>query len=217
MRIWHYYHVYAIEGWERIVDEHLDALESSGLAEVCDFRIGVVGDLEVVGQVWLRCNSRIKTTLVAYASEGWEQVTLNRLYDDCKWTPRADEDVLVLYAHTKGVSVQTDFNGEWRASMTRKLIYNWRLCVRLLKEGNEAVGCHWLTPAAYPEQVGIPFFGGNFWWTRPEVLLRSGPPDMNTRYDAESWLGSRPLKKVYDRLPGWPGTDLFRQGDTTFE
>lgn len=172
-------------------------------------RLGVVGSLSDAKEVRARCSARVPTALVAHAEEGWEQVTLNRLYEDCEQTPRRDEDVAVLYTHSKGVTSPSALNDAWRQSMTRCLVYDWASCIEWLSRV-EAVGCHWLTPERWPDCVTLPYFGGNFWWTRPEVLLRGGPCSVENRHEAETWLGSRRLSQVSDCSPGWPRFDTFR-------
>jgi len=198
LTIWHWYHVFAVDGWERIVGEHLDALESSGLS--VNLRLGVVGTVEARQAVIDRCRQRMQTDVVAEADEGFEQVTLSAL--------KADPSDAVLYAHTKGASVPNDFNDAWRRSMTRAVVGRWRECIELL-ETHEAVGPHWLTKEAWPQWVEIPYFGGNFWWTRREVIERLPEPRTDGRYWAEAWLGQA-NPTVYDLTPGWPGWGSFR-------
>lgn len=206
MRLLHYYHVYQADGWERIVNEHINALESSGLFEfVQQVRLGVVGDdADLALDMFL--SRGIRASLVAKADDGWEQVTLKALYDGL------EDDTLILYAHTKGVANPSALNDAWRQSMTDQLVGNWQNCVRLLEvRGCEAVGCHWLTPEALSwANVKSPYFAGNFWWAKSELLRRCGEPLTETRYEAEAWLGLGEPKLVADRAPGWPGFDTFR-------
>lgn len=201
MTIAPWYHAFAVDGWERIVGEHLDALESSGLAEQTHLRLGVVGTLEAREAVIAFCRHRMVTEVVAEAESGAEEITLSAL--------RAHPDgEAVCYAHTKGVTWPRDFSDAWRRSMTKALVTGWRECVALLAH-HEAVGCHWLTAADWPTLVQIPFYGGNFWWTRRSVIERLPEPRTGGRHWAEAWLGSVPLD-AYDLRPGWPGYGSFK-------
>lgn len=210
MTIRHYYHVYAVEGWESIVDEHLTAMIESGLADALGddgFRVGVVGELAECDRVVAYCQERIPTRPVAIVTQGFEQVTLEAMR---MWEMVWPDDSPVLYAHTKGVSDPSEINIAWRRSMETKLVREWRTCVAglALNKDVSAVGCHWLTPDAYPDMVTIPFFGGNWWWAKASFIRTLGPLSIESRWEAEAWLG-RGNPSVIDVLPGWPGFNIF--------
>ncbi len=155
MRKTHYYHVYAVNDWARIAAEHIDALVTSGLYHELDaLRVGVVGDRAVLIDVErLFCTRAPKAELVAFAREGWEQVTQYPM-----WHAAKEEDGLVLYAHTKGVWRQTTANEEWRAAMLRHLVSRWREATGLLSDRVQVIGSHRLDDL-WPYEA--PTFAGN--------------------------------------------------------
>jgi hypothetical protein len=113
-------------------------------------------------------------------------------------------DGAVLYAHTKGAADDSDFRVRWRHSMTNRVVVRWQEHLATLETGDvDAVGCHWLTPEAYPGMVNTPFFGGNFWMARCDYLRTLPPCPSEPRFEAELWVG-RNNPRVIDLLPGWP-------------
>lgn len=115
-----------------------------------------------------------------------------------------DHDGVVLYAHTKGAATVSPFRDRWRRSMTARVVANWRENLTILERGDvDAVGCHWLTPEEYPDQVRSPFFGGNFWMARCDYLRTLPPCEAEPRWKAEGWIGLG-CPRVVDLLPGWP-------------
>ena len=193
----HYYHAYATGAWQDPVAEHMAALEDGGYDG--PFHVGVVGPPERRADLldelrWLR-----PPDSVTEADEGWEQVTLTPLHEYAK-----THDGAILYAHTKGAYNPVDVNVAWRRVMTALVVRNWRDCLAKLDNGLDAVGCHWLTPEQYPMLVDSPFFGGTFWMATTAYLRRLPPCRMQTRYDAEMWIGLND-PTVHDLYPGWPG------------
>jgi hypothetical protein len=214
LKLAHFYHVFAVKSWERIVTEHLEALKTSGLMErIGQLHLGIVGPLAQQRAVEKLCNSYLPVEVVATAVAGGEQVTLNAL-----WELRKLHDA-VLYAHTKGVSEPPrhtlQLQDQWRRSMTAALVGDWQRCEQLL-EDYDMVGCYWW---------GV-YFAGNFWWARSEYLQRCKPPPSWTklmdsahgrivladqglaghepRIAAEEWFFDNQPLKVFDLLPETP-------------
>lgn len=214
MKLRHFYHVYADGAWVRPAREHIEALAAARFSG--QITIGLVGSAAVRA----RARSRLAVLFAGLRRSpvdwverdtGFEQVTLAALR---AWVHDAREDAAVLYAHTKGAHDVTEWNATWRRSMTRRVVGNWRRCVRLLGEGHDTVGCHWLTPERHHEPpvyvVPSPFYGGNFWWATTSYLRRLPPVPQSRRHDAEKWIGlAQP--RAYDLLPGWPSEELCRR------
>lgn len=192
--IFHYYHIYADGLWRVPLAEHVDAIRR--INDVVFTQVGIVGDpanrAEVIEQIpgsWV---------IADVSDQGWEQVTLEALHRELRHI-----DGPVLYAHTKGAANASAVNAVWRGCMTRNVVRRWGEAIRDLEHA-DLVGAHWLTPAAHPGKVGTPYFGGNFWWARPDYLAGLPAPSNETRYHAEAWVGqNNPV--VVDRVPGWPG------------
>lgn len=184
----HAYHVFAAGDWAEPVTEHCRALTGYGLYDELDTLIvGFVGSPEQVAAV--RCTLDVlvpKYQVCAVAETGWEQVTLDPLYDFVQ-----DHDGPLLYAHTKGASRKDPVDLPWRRMMTYHNIVNWRNPVAALEAGKAIAGCYWVqgAPSSVPGFGHSGMFGGNFFWTTGELLRRNVRPGMESRYAAEHWLG----------------------------
>jgi hypothetical protein len=134
-----------------------------------------------------------------YADEGFEQVTLQWLYEYA-W----QNDGVVLYGHTKGASRRDYSTVGWRTVMINQVVRHWERNLLLL-EDHDAVGCHWLTVHQYTGMIAnSPIFGGNFWMATTAYIRRLQAIGLDGRYRAEEWIGlADPC--VVDLFPGWPG------------
>ena len=195
----HYYHVFAAGAWQQPVAEHITALAQAGLHT--DMVIGLIGTPAQRDTA----RDTITTTLTQAglaapvrwieAAQGWEQVTLRQIHFDVHRTPGRHP---VLYAHTKGAHDDTDVNRAWRRAMTRALVTDWQHCTRLLDDGHDTAGCHWIT------RGGVSFYAGNFGWATANHLRTLPPPDNTSRWEAETWVSSTSGPNAADVLPGFP-------------
>lgn len=182
-KLHHFYHIYADGEWREPVEEHLQALKTSGLGAERGFSLSV----GLVGNDWNSAAVRkflndhsVRWSEIASSQEGWEQVTLNALAHESHTL-----EGFVLYAHTKGASTPSYFNTAWRRRMTYYTVTRWREALLSL-ETHHAYGCHWM------QLQGFWLFGGNFWWTRMCHLRLLPPPGMHSRWAAEGWIGLLP-------------------------
>lgn len=188
----HFYHVYADGDWRKPVEEHMAALEQSGLAVALDlFGVGFVGSDENRVAAYDFIEQRLPIDVFTVEPHGWEQVTLNLL--------RKRAVGKVLYAHTKTAVNYSDMHDQWRRSMTFHNVIRWERCVELLDD-YDTVGCHRIEPGD--------FWGGNFWWANVDWLATLPDIPDESRYHAESWVGSGPGKR-FDMVPGWPDPCRF--------
>lgn len=213
----HFFHLYADGDWLTPVEEHVKALLIGGLYDqLTSFHIGFVGS---------RLNRRearsvlrildIDYEVCADVAEGWEQETLDPLYAYSQ-----DHDGAVLYAHTKGAANFAPINDPWRRSMTQLCVVEWQRPVEALDTGGKSiVGCHWIKGQPEIERLAEAWrnrelnppgldgvggmFGGNYWWTKLELLRQNCKPDRIHRHAAEHWLGQ--LSEV---MPIWEETIL---------
>lgn len=181
MKLGHYYHVYADGDWRGIVAEHVNKLRHSGLLFMLDFfRVGVVGSDDNRAKV---AEALQLADVVVEASDGWEQVTLNKLREDAETF-----DGAILYAHTKGSWSQSDLARYWRVSMTYDTVTRWRECVDALRTV-DAAGAYWLQSDQPEHEEHKHFFAGNFWWATTNYLRTLPAPKNEHRFQAEGWVG----------------------------
>lgn len=174
----HWFHCYGDGDWRQPVADHLDALERSGLgAELATFHVGIVGAATEV----VEALSGWDVDEFHIADTGWEQVTLNPMYE---WAQK--NDGLICYTHTKGAGNFDPINNAWRRDMEFHNVMEWRRIVDAFEAGALVAGAHWMTDPA-SDHAGM--FGGNFWWTRADLLRRGCRPGNDYRHRAEEWLG----------------------------
>ena len=186
-----------------LIASQMTALQDSGLSDACHYLcVGVNGDEVDSAAVSMLCPK--KADIVTHGKTARTEITTLNLIQ--RWLPE-HRGWNVLYHHTKGVSTPNQADG-WRRRMERHCVWNWQECLKLLDNGFEAVGCHWLTPEGHGSSIGSPFFGGTFWWAKADYLLTLPPlpePIWANRYEAETWIGKGPRRpRVKDLYPGWP-------------
>lgn len=201
----HYHHLYVDGDWREGFDELVDALnvlhETVSLHRITACLVGSYENRRAAEPIVLKDLDPDRT---AHFDTGYEQRTLGIIRADLRSGQLNTGNV--LYTHSKGAGQPIDgVSAPWRRCMTRRLVEEGEHCIELLEAGHDTVGCHWLTPEEHPKTVTIPYYGGNFWWATAAHLQRLPDPRLDTRYHAESWLGTvRPLNPA-DLVPGWPG------------
>ena len=204
IKLWHFYHAYAPENqediWRPIVEEHVNMLHSSGiLSKLNKTYIGVVGgkySAEKISKIFRE--KGIDNEICAIKSSGWEQVTLNKLYEFS-----LKNDGYVLYTHTKGAGYPGGGRDSHRRVMNEHLIRGWSKNAELLSKGFCATGVFFLPgspESAYKEHIPKEldpnvkryrgFFAGNFWWCNLEFIKKMGYPSMENRIKAEGWMNN---------------------------
>jgi hypothetical protein len=224
IKLWHFYHAYAQENqediWLPIVEEHVNILDSSGIASKLNKTyIGVVGVKSSADKISAIFKAKgIEHEICAVNDSGWEQVTLNKLYEFS-----LSNDGYVLYAHTKGAFYPTKVRDSHRRTMSEHLIGRWTENVDLLSKGFCATGLFFLKGSPEPKvkkpDGSVPkeihpnikryrgFFAGNFWWCNLDFIKRMGYPSMENRIKAEGWMNNLYDSTdsfqymVYDMLP----------------
>lgn len=225
--IHHFYHIYADGQWSQPVEEHIRALEVSGLGKElvnrisfdvaetikkpCTFHIGIVGTPENRSQVKTWLSQRVQYNICAEADSGWEQVTQIPMWEYSK-----THEGLILYAHTKGAYSGIDVNVRWRRSMIYWNVIRWQDAVEQLKT-HGAVGCHWIQPLiSMPEHTkGNWMFAGTFFWTHCNLMRTWNKPALTHRHEAEGFIGygwHESNFPVYDFTPYFPNTGPFADG-----
>jgi hypothetical protein len=210
----HWYHLYTGgKAWREAAGEHFAHVTTSGLSTFAVCYCSIVGP---ESQRFEAVNRAVRAGFCVSgveADEGWEQVTLEQLHANARLLDAAagngEPPGLILYAHSKGAADPSKINVAWRRSMIHDVVDRWRqVVVKFADPELDAAGPHWLTPEEFPEMVTSPFFGGNFWWATATYLNSLAPCSMESRHEAEAWIG-RADPVVADLRPGWPGFDNF--------
>lgn len=91
-----------------------------------------------------------------------------------------DDETIVFYFHTKGVTRSQKKFHQWRKILNLYTLKYWRLNINLLKE-YDVVGCFL---SRYPKY----HYSGNFWWSRVSYLHKL--PRCGDKYlSPEMWIG----------------------------
>lgn len=195
-----FYHVYADGEWVNPLSEYVEAIKKSSLVDYAStLQVGIVGSMENARKVMFTLDELdIDYRVCSHELVGWEQVTLEKVYETS-----LNQEGYVSYAHTKGAYEPSPFRDSWRGDMTFYNVYKWRECVRGLDD-NDLAGCFWVDSIVYNGNKN--FFAGNFWWANLSFIKSLGRPKKNSRFDAESWVGSRNWsRKICDVGPRWSG------------
>jgi len=154
-----YYHIYAIDGVESIVDEQLSLIENN-----FDFpyilNVGISIANENISTIPLL--DKIKSNLRDIRSKGNEWTTLDLIRKDAEKFGDSD---YILYIHTKGASKQSDNRYEniisWRHLMNYFNIQKVKNVFKLFEKTE--FNTYGVLLRGY-------FYSGNFWWAKGSYL-----------------------------------------------
>jgi len=154
-----YYHIYAIDGVESIIDEQLSLIENN-----FDFpyilNVGISIANENISTIQLL--DKIKSNLRDIRSKGNEWTTLDLIRNDAEKFGNSD---YILYIHTKGASKQSDNRYEniisWRHLMNYFNIEKVKNVFKLFEKTE--FNTYGVLLRGY-------FYSGNFWWAKGSYL-----------------------------------------------
>lgn len=200
----HYYHVFCGTEevpsirWPDIVQEHIAALEDTGLMGALDYiGVGIVGTPENRELVKAMLPSNFN--IVAEEDFGWEQTTMRAM--------DLSEPAAILYCHTKGAAFPAVIQDRWRTSMINAVIYDWERCFdAVINEGFDTMGCFWRPAPWY-------HYSGTYWVARSDYLATLPPFNYESRWEAEAWIG-KGTGIFGDIGPGHPATSKIERGWT---
>lgn len=195
-----------------VVAEQMGIMRDSGLENTAsEIIVGINGGDE--SRMLAGSLLPVKSRVTYHGLQCRNECRTLRLLEE--WLP-GHEDWYVLYHHSKGATHHgwDVRSARWRECMEKHTVAFWRRCVEALDNGFEAAGCHWFMPPRTPP--GQHIFAGNFWWakasflaTLPSIMQRdrirvSGMDSIESRYEAEVWLGNGPrVPHVKDFHPNW--------------
>jgi hypothetical protein len=169
-----YYHVYAIDGVERIIDEQLTLLDN--IKEPYELIVGLsISNLTFNYDHLLKM---INPKIIKHNDN--EFLTINLIEQDI-----IDDDDYIFYLHTKGASkINTPFYDKvsnWRRILNHHLIIDYKKVLKSLENFN--------TCGFQLEELenGINIYSGNFWWSTGKYIktINTDNIDKTNRYDAE--------------------------------
>lgn len=154
-----YYHIYAIDGVESIINEQLSLIEKH-----FDFpyilNVGISIANENISTVSIL--EKIKLNLRDIRSKGNEWTTLDLIRNDVEKFGDSD---YILYIHTKGASKQSDNKYEniisWRHLMNYFNIEKVKNVFKLFEKTEFNT---------YGVMFNGHFYSGNFWWAKGDYL-----------------------------------------------
>jgi hypothetical protein len=178
-------HVVTLGKYQEIFDELCFSIKNSGLIDVIDdIYVGVLGNNGLSSKI-------IKKNMYVGQSNDikkFEFFTLEELKTLCD---ESDEEINVLYIHTKGVTNDSINTKNWRKMMTHFCIDKYKECLEALKQYDICGSNYKVKPFEH--------FSGNFWWSKSSYiknLPKISDLNINNRYEAEAWIGKNINKKV---------------------
>lgn len=171
--IYIFFHICCINNYVEVTNEIIDELINSGLYNQCK-KIFYSMIKFPSDSLKKKLTSLPKFELI-YLNNDMKDVEypiLIYLENFCK-----ENDCYVLYLHTKGVSLPHDeFRQNWRKRLLEKVVKENKICVSLLNEGCDIVGCGWkekangLTVEYCASQYS--HYSGNFWWANSQYIKK---------------------------------------------
>jgi hypothetical protein len=154
-----YYHIYAIDGVESIVDEQLNLIKTHfDFPYILNVGISIANDNESISYLFEKFDN-----IRDVRAKGNEFVTLDILEKDKEKFGDSD---YILYLHTKGASKQDNQNViSWRQLMN---YFNIEKCKNIFKIFEKT------SYNTYGVLLGMAgnwrLYSGNFWWARASYL-----------------------------------------------
>jgi hypothetical protein len=193
------YHVYCYDDWKIVVDEQMKRLQKSGLYESADKLFMTINlGTETEESVNEFFNQYDKFDKEYHVTNAYEYPGIKKVKDFCD----ENDDVKILYFHTKGVSnkyrrhdrpdeiseVKVKGVASWREVLEYFVIDNWKDCILKLDDY---------------DSVGVTcdngWFWGNFWWsTTKHIRTREMPTPHHGRWYYEAWLNQGVQGKNYE-------------------
>jgi len=181
-----YYHIYAIEGVEPIIEEQLTLIEKwIDVPYILNVGISIANDNSPTDKIiekfynYQKPNYRIRDI----RSKGHEMITLDLIEKDKEKFGDSD---YILYIHTKGASKQNDDKLQnvtsWRHLMNYFNIEKWKDAIQIFT--NTSYNTYGVL---FGKAGNWTIYSGNFWWMRGSYAktLNLEGVKKNSRYSAE--------------------------------
>ncbi len=193
-------HVFVHKDWDRILNELLGAVESSGMLEgpMDEIRVRAFFTSEPTLESAAQLPPWVELWKVNPEHREWS--TLEHVH---RWAKK--NDGYALYMHTKGVYRRGPTVEDWRRMMTYFCVTRWRDCIKLFDDHRVgAVGCNlrnkppkakyfktkkWEGMPDPATVVPLYHFSGNFWWARSSAVRPLSHPMSQEAWDTPTYKG----------------------------
>ncbi len=170
-----FFHVACMNNYIDVTEEIIFSLVSSGVYQnATKIFYGTVGTPD---QEFLKIMQRYPKMECVYSHKDISLVEYPMLIYMQNYIK--DQDIYVLYLHTKGVSKPHDtLTQEWRKYLLRHVVYHYAQHMYFLNHGCDISGTGWKEhPVHYHTAYGLGYsigthshFSGNFWWASSSYL-----------------------------------------------
>jgi hypothetical protein len=181
-----YYHIYAVEGVEQIIDEQLSLIDTHfDFPYILNIGISIGNDNKPNEWVYDNIIKRQKSNwkIRDIRAKGNEFVTLDLLEKDKNKFGDSD---YILYLHTKGASRQSNIRYRnivsWRQLMNYHTIELNKNVFNLFEKTNyNTYG------VLFCNVKGHNIYGGNFWWAKGRYLKTLNMENVNKNRNNAEW------------------------------
>jgi hypothetical protein len=191
-----YFHICCINNWREVYYKLLNHIKVSKLYdEIHEIRCVVLGE-DYNNEDF--ADAKIKIIFKSTDINLKEVKIMELMYENS-----LNEDVNMLYIHTKGVSCKYIYDykskkciSDWIEYMTYFNIYKWKICLEKIKE-YDVVGVN-LIDYAPPVGSGLTaplHYSGTFWWSKSSHVRNTGLIKDRGYYGPEFYITSNPNGK----------------------
>jgi hypothetical protein len=196
-------HICAIENWEEILKELLEEIKLSGLYDIIkNIHLGILGDINILENDIFK-DHKFKILYIDKKLNLYETHTINHIKSFCDES--TDEEIYILYIHTKGVRRAGNENviKSWRKMMEYFLIQKHSDSIKYLSHyytlGNNLINSHIYDKknVAISDKHTL-HYSGNFWWSKKSYInklcyinLDYSENSYKTRFKSENWILSK--------------------------
>ena len=199
-------HITLMEEWLTIFNDQINKIKESGLYDKVEkIHLGILGNLKIFIESTVFNDPKFNILYIDSKVELYEIHTINHLKNLCNKIENVDNELYILYIHTKGVrnAGNKDVTNSWRSMMEYFLIEKHNECLNYLEYydciGNNLVNLYCNDKSnSYVNENHSYHYSGNFWWSKKSYIdkLDYLPLDMSeksikTRYKAENWICSK--------------------------
>ena len=156
-----FYHICPLYNWEKIVDEQIYLIKSSGLYDIIDkiyYGCNCKDCYNILNNKF-KDDPKIVNCVAEPIRKTHENLTINKVIEYSK----NNKDNYILYIHSKGITSKTSY---WRDLMNYWNIIRYKDCLNILDRGYHTVGINLRSLL----KKYFTFYSGNFWWANSNYI-----------------------------------------------